>query len=223
MSDAHLLGAWASLLAGALCGALALRSLGLATTYVRDLLHIGAGLWVFGWSLWSSPVLPIGLVLLATAALASVPLASRHVAVVARFRDSVADQSERFTGLIVYAASFALFTCAGLLLAPFPAAAALLALSLGDGVGGAVGRRWGRHRYHTAFGKPKSLEGSAAVAFAAAAGVTAAATVYSVGLGPAGIIALAAVATTAEAVAPRSSDNALVPAAVWLAATLMTG
>jgi dolichol kinase len=98
------------------------------------------------------------------------------------------------------------------------AAGALLALALGDGVGGAVGRRFGRRVLRVPFGKPKSWEGAAAVTAFAAAGVWLALRWYGA---PAGVVLVAGagvVAGIAEALAPRATDNLLVPAAVfaWL-------
>src|SRR5260370_33321110 len=74
-------------------------------------------------------------------------------------------------GLVFSTIAFALLTAAGMCFERYSAAAALWALCLGDGVGGAFGRRLGRHSFSVPGGKRKSLEGSAAVALFAAAGV----------------------------------------------------
>lgn len=222
MTDLGLTAAWTAVLAAGLGGALAIRALGLATTYVRDLLHIGAGVWVIGWPMWSGAGAPIAIVALVAAAVGAVPLVAGRISVAARFRDSVASGDERFGGLIAYTCSYLVLTVIGLTVAPFPAAAGLLALSLGDGIGGAVGRRFGRHHFRTPFGKQKSLEGSATVAMAATVGVAIAATLLGVGLDPLRLVALGVIAAAAEGIAPRGSDNVLVPAAVWTAATLLT-
>lgn len=222
MTDLHLTAMWACALGAGLAGALVVRGVGLATTYVRDLLHVGAGVWVVGWLWWNDVAAPMAIVGAVAVAIALVPAVAPHVDAVARFRRTVSDRDERFGGLIVYTLSFVVMTWLGLTRDPFPAAAALLSLSLGDGIGGAVGRQLGRRFYATPFGKRKSLEGTAAVAIAAAIGVTIAAELFGVELAAWRIAVLGVVAAAAEGIAPRSSDNALVPAAVCAAAELLT-
>jgi phytol kinase len=82
---------------------------------------------------------------------------------------------------------------------------AVLVLALGDSAAALVGRRYGRHRYR-AVGTSRSLEGSLAL-FAVA---------FAVALAPLGIVcalAVAAVAAVAEALAPPSVDNLVLPLA----------
>jgi phytol kinase len=220
MTDAKLVLLWVAVLAAGIGATMGLRAAGLARTYVRDLLHVGAGIWILGWPYWHDAVAPIGICAVAAIAVASVPVLARHVGLAARFRNAVSDGNERFAGLIVYTVAYLMLTTVGLLVSPFPAGAGLLALSLGDGIGGAVGRRFGRHAFHVPRGKKKTLEGSLTVALAATAGALIASRLFDVLLAPWAPPALGAVAAAAEAIAPRSSDNAIVPAAVWLAATL---
>jgi dolichol kinase len=216
MTDVVLTFAWLGTLGGGVGGAVALRRLGVASTYVRDLLHVGVGVWVLGWPAWRAPAWPVAITLVAVAATALVPALAPRVRVAARLQGAVTGGDERWGGLVLYAVAYALGTAAGLLDAAVPAGAALAALSLGDGVGGVVGRRFGRVRYRAPGGKPKSLEGSLAVA----AGATVAAMVVSAWLGAplaAGTaVAAGLVAAAVEAAAPRGTDNLLVPAAVWL-------
>jgi phytol kinase len=222
MTDLGMVLMWSGVLAASFASALALRALGLATTYVRDLLHIGAGVWVLGWPMWERVSAPIAVVAVVAAVVASVPLLAGRLSIVARFRASVASGDERFAGLIAYACSYLVLTTVGLLGEPFPAAAGLLALSLGDGIGGAVGRRFGRHRFRTPFAKEKTFEGSVMVAIAASIGAAIAAALFGITVSPSVLVVLGAIAAAAEGMAPRSSDNVLVPAAVWVAATLLT-
>lgn len=221
MTDGTLLLLWIVVLACGLGSVVALHGLGLRATYARDLLHVGTGIWVLGWPSWSQPILPGALVVGAAAMTALVPLTSRRLVLAARFQQSVSEGDERYHGLVLYTLAYAGFTWIGLTREPFPAAAALLALSLGDGLGGAVGRRVGRTFYSAPGGKRKSLEGSAVVAVMAAAGAALAAMWFHTPVDPWLIVALGVIAALAEALSPRGSDNAVVPTAVWLGAVLL--
>jgi dolichol kinase len=221
MTDLMWTGIWLGILGLGLGGCVIMRALGMPSTYVRDLLHVGAGTWIIGWRWWSEPVLPVLIVVVAALVVALVPLVAVRVPLARRFRDSVSGDDERWDGLVLYTLAFTALTAIGLAGAPFPAAAGLLALSLGDGLGGAAGRRFGRHHYRWPWAKRKSLEGSAVVALGAGVGAVAAAALLDVSITPATVVALALVAALAEAMAPRSTDNALVPASVWVTATLL--
>jgi dolichol kinase len=207
VSDALVAAGAGAVLAGGLGGAVALAKLGVPRTYVRDLVHVGTGVWVLGWPLWRSPALPIAITACAAAGALVGP----------RFlRDALTSSDERWGGVAVYVVSYAVLTAAAFADAAFPAAGALLALSLGDGVGGAVGRRFGARKFQAPGGKTKSLEGSLTVAIAAALGVAIASAWFGAGAGIATIVAAGAVAAAAEAAAPRGTDNAVLPACVWL-------
>lgn len=220
MTDLQLAALWMAILATGLFACIGLHALGLATTYVRDLLHVGAGIWILGWPCWDGVQAPLVITLLAVLAVIAVPLIAPHLGLAARLRDAVSDGDELWDGLIVYVFSYCALTTLGLTAAAFPAAAGLLALSLGDGIGGAVGRRFGRHRFRTPWGKRKSLEGAVAVAIAAAAGVVLAAHLFDHPVSAALVLGLGGLAAVVEALSPRSTDNLLVPAAVWAGASL---
>ncbi len=223
MSDPVLAAGWVAVLAAGAGGTLVGRRLGLSATHARDLLHVGAGVWVLGWPWWNGLAAPLAIVVVATVAMALVPTLAPRVPLVDRFRRSVAAGDETFAGLVAYTLAFAVMTGLalagvpplGLDAAPFPAAAALWALALGDGVGGLVGRRYGRLSYATRWGKRKTVEGSVAVAVLAAVGALAAAAWFGVGVPAWHFPVLGAVAAVAEGLAPRSSDNLLVPAVVF--------
>lgn len=224
MSDLTMAVLWLAVLAGGVGITVLAHRLGLSAAHARDLLHVGAGLWVLGWPWWDGLVAPLAIVAGAAVAVALVPAAARRFESVDRFRRSVAGGDEVFGGLVVYTLAFAVMTALGLTAWPapvYPAAAGLLALSLGDGVGGLVGRRFGRLHYTVPWGKRKSVKGSVAVAVFAALGAALAAAWFTAGIGPWRAIALGAVAAVTEGLAPRGTDNALVPAAVWGAAILM--
>jgi phytol kinase len=132
-----------------------------------------------------------------------------------KVQHSVSGDDERWSGLVLYALAAAALTVAGVFIAPFPAAAGLLALALGDGLGGAVGRRWGRHRFRLPWGKEKSLEGSLGVALLSAAGIALAGCRFGLAPRTLAVLAGALAAAAAEALAPRATDNIAVPVAVW--------
>lgn len=220
MSDLALALAWSGVLSAGIACAVLLHHLRVAATHVRDLLHVGAGIWVIGWPWWEGALLPIAIVSAVALVVAEVPRLRRRHRAAARLYDAVTDGEERWGGLVFYTVSYAVLTTVGLLGDPLPAAAALLALSLGDGIGGAVGQRFGRHRFRAPGGKWKSLEGSAAVALMAMAGAAIAAAWLGGPMGGARILCAGLVAAAAEAAAPRGTDNLLVPASVWLALTL---
>lgn len=222
MTDASLLVVWLAVLGAGIGAVVILHERGLPSTYGRDLLHVGAGAWVLGWPAWSSPVLPIALVVLAAAATVAVPIASRRLALAASFERSVSGGDESWRGLVLYTLAFAVFTVAGLGVEPFPAAAALLALSLGDGIGGLVGRKLGRVHYRAPGAKKKSIEGSIVVAVMAALGAAFASAWLGAPVGVEVALGIGIVAAVAEALSPRGTDNIVVPGAVWLFASLVT-
>ena len=220
MADGLQTALWSAILISGLLICVGLRKAGLATTYVRDLLHVGAGAWVFGWPFWHSAIAPVCITAAATFFLLIIPTLARRVTLFARLEQAVSGGGERWSGLVLYAISFALMTWLSWRSSQFPAAAALLALALGDGIGGAVGRRCGRHFFTAPGGKRKSIEGSAAVAIAAAVGAWLGAAYFGVAASIWLLIGIGLVACAAEGWAPRASDNILIPAAVWLFVTI---
>lgn len=223
MTDVLLVALWIALAVSAFAACMAARRAGVAVTYLRDVIHVGAGLWPLGWPLWHGAFSPVALALAGTAATWAIPALSSRSDTAGRIRRSVSDGDERWAGLQLYAASFAAGTVLAFATRPFAPAAALLALALGDGVGGAIGRRFGRHFYAAPGGKRKSVEGSVAVALLCMAAVALAAARFGVCPG-AGAIALAGVCgALAEAIAPAGTDNVLLPAAVWLVLSLQGG
>jgi len=214
VTDLLLAAGWLLVLAlgGAFCAWLFRR--GMPRTYVRDLLHVGAGVWVFGWPRWAGWVVPTLIPVLALVGLAAAN-GTRMPSALSRFQSAVSDSDERWSGLVLYAVSVAVLTPVGLLYAPFPAAAALLALALGDGLGGLVGRNLGRLRFTLPGAKPKSVEGAATVAVASAVAVWIADAFFGAQASVPTALLAGLAASLAEALAPRASDNLLVPAAVF--------
>jgi dolichol kinase len=217
--DGLLVLVWSVIFAGGLGACLWLAGRGLPRTYVRDLLHVGAGVWPLGWGAWQSPWPPVLVAVTGFALLLAVPLVAPRLEAARALERAVSGDGEAWSGLVLYGLSAAAFTAIGLLgRSPFPAAAALLALALGDGLGGLVGRLWGKHRYRVPWAKTKSVEGTLVVVVVAALGTAMAALLFGVPLSVRLLISAGLAAAAAEAVAPRATDNVLVPLAVWLVA-----
>ncbi|HZX93020.1 MAG TPA: hypothetical protein VFE90_00780 [Myxococcales bacterium] len=223
MSDVALIVAWAALVVGVAAACIAARRAGAELTYLRDLVHVGAGLWVLGWPMWRGRAWPIAFALLGAAATYVVPALAGRVGALGRFRDSISDASERWSSVGLYGLSFATFTVIGFTGSPLPAGAGLLALALGDGLGGLAGRRYGRHFFTVPGAKRKTVEGTAAVALFAGLATALAILRFGAPLRPASIAAAALAAAAAEAGAPQGTDNLLVPAAVWIALVAVQG
>lgn len=214
MFDLTLATFWLLVLAGALAAGVVLARRGVPTTYVRDLIHVGAGSWVLGWPYWREPVAPIVLVTLGLLGVLLAPRLATRLPAARALVGSLTGGDERWAGVVLYVVAYAVLTPLGLLVAPFPAAAALLALALGDGLGGLVGRSVGRHGYNVPWGKRKSVEGSLVVAAGAAVALLAAGWAHGVSSSVGQVLSFALVAAGVEAVSPRSSDNLLMPAAL---------
>ncbi|MBK7585909.1 MAG: hypothetical protein IPI67_37700 [Myxococcales bacterium] len=202
-------------LAMGLGGCVLVHHLGLATTYVRDLLHVGTGVWVFAWPWFDGRVAPLAIVALAALLTVSVPLVAGRSGWAQRVHDTFAGGDEHWRGLSLYTLAYAVFTLLGFVRAPFPAAAGLLALSLGDGVGGLVGRRFGKRRFRAPGGKQKSFEGSLVVLVASTLGVLLAGWYFGAKVELSKAAGLGLGAALAEALSPRGSDNLIVPTVVW--------
>jgi dolichol kinase len=215
MADTGLAALWVAILLAGLLAAAGLGYLGLSRTHVRDVLHIGAGVWPLGWPFWQGRAAPLAIVWGALLAMAGVPFLAQRFRLLSRLQAGVSSREEQWSGLVLYTLSMALLTTVGFLWAPFPAAAALFALALGDGVGGAVGLAFGRRRFRAPGGKAKSLEGSLAVAVFSALGVALAARWFSVPVPPSTLLLTGVVAAVAEAVSPRATDNVVLPACVF--------
>jgi dolichol kinase len=215
MVDTGLAALWVAILLGGLLVAGGLAKLGLSRTHVRDTLHVGAGVWPLGWPFWHARLAPLAIVWTALLAMSALPSLAKRVPWLSRVQAGVASGDEAFAGLVLYTLSVAVLTTVGLFRAPFAAAAALLALALGDGVGGAVGLAFGMRRYRFLRGKTKSLEGSLTVALFSTLGVLLAARWFSspVGLGLAVVAGL--LAALGEAVSPSATDNLVLPACVF--------
>jgi len=230
LKDTFLTLLWLGILGGGAFFCVFVKRKGLRTTYVRDLLHIGTGLWVFGLPFWEKAAAPVSIVSLAFAGVILVPLFRRCVPALDGFYGSVSDGEERWTGIVIYVFSFALFTSLGFFLHRlFAAACAMGSLAVGDGLGGLLGSGLGKRRYRLPWAKDKSYLGSLAVAAGSLAAILIVACwfryladlplVFEWGH----FLIGAALAALAEAISPRSSDNFFLPAALFVYLALMQG
>ncbi len=206
------------------------RFAGVPPHVTRKLIHIGAGMWVFGvlalFSRWQVGVVPFASFIVVNA------LLYRYRAVGAM------DSEDSSHGTIYFAAAIALLFAVfwrpeGPVDRLLPAVCGVMALTWGDALAALIGRRFGRHRY-TIFGSNRSWEGSAVML-----GVSALAVLLTllllpgsalaplappVGPGRATLAALVAalVGTAVEGGSPHGSDNLTVPLAVAAAVAFVT-
>jgi len=206
---------------GMLLGVEALgRALRWSTPFTRKIIHIGAGLWVWGilalFDHWYWGIIPFATFI------------GLNYAFYRQQTFKQMDASDSTPGTVYFAFSitalFALLwrTGEGVLDRAPLAVAAVMAMTLGDALASIVGRRWGAHRY-TVFGYARSWEGTAAMAVFSFAGILFSLLVvpasplspnsFPVGARAAlGMSALGTlVATAAEAVSPVGTDNLSVP------------
>jgi uncharacterized protein (TIGR00297 family) len=132
------------------------RGMGWPPEFTRKLVHVGAGMWVFGALLlfdhWWAALIPT------TAFIAINYISARRTLIPAM-------DAARSAGLgtVWFMVSFTvLLGWMGALGRPVLAAAAMMALTWGDAAAALMGRALGRHRY-TIAGETRSLEGSAAL------------------------------------------------------------
>src|SRR5262245_58137787 len=185
----------------------------------RKLVHIGAGMWVFGvlalFETWQIGILPFATFILVNY-------------LFYRYRVFGAmDAADSPPGTVYFALAVTLLF--GLLWRPAGpldrapiAVAGAMALTWGDALAALIGRRWGRRRYRLG-ASGRSWEGSAVMFIASAIAIFLALTLLpasalspyapSIGIGRALLAALlgAGAATLAEAASPRGTDNLSVP------------
>lgn len=209
------------------------RRLGWRQTVTRKVIHIGAGLWVWGilglFDHWIYGIIPFATFIIL------------NYVFYRRQSFSAMDTSESTPGTVYFALSitvlFALLWRTGGAPDRAPiAAAAVMAMTLGDAAASLIGEQWGKHTY-TVFRHTRSWEGTAAMACISLVSSGAvllwlpgsALSPHSVEWAPMGAIAIAvigaAIATLAEAVSPAGTDNLSVPLlsglAMWVVSTLV--
>lgn len=198
-------------------------------TFTRKLIHIGAGLWIWGI-----------LALFDTWYYGIIPFATFIVLNYIFYRQQsfkAMDTTGSTLGTVYFAISitllFGLLWRTGGAVDRVPvAAAAVMAMTLGDGMASIVGNRWGRHTY-TVLKSTRSWEGTLAMALFAFLGIFltlwllpgSALSPFSVTLGAGRALVLAllgtAVAVLAEGTSPLGTDNLSVPLLTGLALYLL--
>jgi len=214
MSDILQAVTWLFVLALGVTFCVFVRNLGLRVTYVRDILHISTGIWVFGWKYWHNPAFPSVITVLAFALIFILP--KIKVRALKRFIESVSDEDETWNGIVLYVFSFMVFTIVGFCWDTFSAGASLLCLSFGDGIGGSTGRLFGRRFYALPWGKKKSLEGSIAVFASSVFAILISAEYFDVEIALALPVLTALIVSIAEALSPKALDNLFVPVFAYL-------
>jgi len=222
MSDVILTLLAGLMFAGGLGFCVLLRGLGGSRDAARDALHIGVVLWTLLIGRFASPVWPDLITGIAFGLVLLIPVISAKSPAIKKIQSSVAGGPETWTGIVVYVFSYTVLTW----LFPYfagPALVAMTALSLGDGLGGMFGRLLGRLRYKVPWSKPRSLEGSIAVALGAMAGAAILKFFLPemADIGWLSIIVAGVLASIAEALSPKSLDNLFVPLVAFLTAFLM--
>ncbi len=195
------------------------RRLRLPAEFTRKLVHIGAGMWVFGalalfdhW--WAA--------LIATTAFIGINWVSARRTLIPAMDAARGEGLGTVWFMVSFTILLGVFWSAG---RPYLAAAAMMALTWGDAAAAIVGRAWGRHRYRIA-GHARSLEGS--LALAGATLLTVAPTLallapdrydWASALGLAALVAV--VAALLEPIAPRGLDNLSIPLGAGLVLWLL--
>jgi phytol kinase len=187
--------------------------------FTRKLVHVGAGMWVFGvlalFDTWYIGVIPFATF-----------IGINYLLWRTRFLEAM-DAPDSSPGTVYFALSITLlfiaFWRAG---APddrgYIAAAGTMAMTWGDALAAIVGRRFGRHRYQVA-GGTRSYEGSAAMFVAAFIAMLLTVLLVpgsplapltpplSLGTALAATLIAALLATVAEGLSPAGTDNLSVP------------
>ena len=189
--------------------------------FTRKLVHIGAGMWVFGAlalfdHYWAA--------LIATTAFIGINWLSARRSLIPAMDAARTEGLGTVWFMVSFTVLLGWFWSTG---RPHLAAAAMMALTWGDAAAAIVGRAWGRHRYRIG-GQSRSLEGSAALALATFLSVTPtlfllAPGIYSLGRAALAGALVAAVAALLEPAAPHGQDNLSVPVGagivLWLLET----
>jgi|ADGO01.1.fsa_nt_gi Dolichol kinase len=187
--------------------------------FTRKLVHIGAGMWVFGilglFDTWYIGIIPFATF-----------IGFNYLLWRYKLMASI-DAPDSSPGTVYFALAITLLFLAFWRTGSptdrgYIAAAGTMAMTWGDALASIVGKRYGRHHYRVA-GSTRSYEGSAAMFVAAAIamfltilflpGSSLAPLTPPVGVGAALVVAVAAAiaATLAEAISPAGTDNLSVP------------
>ncbi len=206
------------------------RRLGWQQRVTRKIIHIGAGLWIWGilalFDMWYFGIIPF-----ATFVVLNYVFYRRQ-------SFSAMDTDQSTPGTVYFSISITVLFCllwrtgGGQDRVPV-AAAATMAMTLGDAAASLVGYRWGTHPHRT-LGHTRSWEGTAAMAVVSLLAIGATLTwlpgsALSPNSAPMAATEVlvttlvgAAVATTAEGISPAGTDNLSVPLLSGLAMFLVS-
>lgn len=204
------------------------RKFGWKQFVTRKLVHIGAGMWVWGilyfFDTWYMGIIPFATFIVLN-----------YIIYKFQILQGV-DEEDSSPGTVYFAFSITALFLIFWRTAPasdmvFVAAGAVMAMTWGDGLASLIGKTWGRHTY-TFFKHTRTLEGSAAMFGASFISLYltlaflpgSALSPYSVPMDASFLLPAAFVAafagTAAEAVSPAGTDNLSVPllvaAVLWL-------
>jgi len=175
---------------------------GYSSHLLRELTHIVMGVWPILWLMFNYKESALLVPLVVTIILALAPEKIRRV---------FSRGDEKHIGLVLYAFSFTIITY--FFWKTFMGAAAIFCLSFGDGLGGFIGSRFGRHRYKLPWVKEKSIEGSLTILIVSVLAILLANILYPASSGFNYLIALIGglFVTFIEAISPYHSDNLTIP------------
>lgn len=174
----------------------------------RKVLHVGIGCGIWVWFLYNTTLGALIPPLIATITIGIAP---------ENIQNKFSTKNRLHDQLTLYCASVAILT--GIFWEYPPGnpvwigASAFLTLAWGDGLGGSIGKKFGTHNYEFPWGRQKSIEGSIGVSFGTFCAILIAQIFFS-GYWPPRVLPLlvgSIVAPILEGVAPKYTDNVLVP------------
>ncbi len=173
---------------------------GVSSKVLRELTHMSMGVWPILWFLFETHVVATIVPLIVTLILALAPPKIQRV---------FSDKDEKHIGLVFYAFSFTVITW--FFYMKFYGAAAIFCLSFGDGLGGLVGSRYGKHSYKIPWVKVKTIEGSLTIFIVSFLAIIIAQFIFGNTIDILLSLLGAIFVTIIEAISPYHSDNLTIP------------
>lgn len=185
---------------------------GVSVTYIRDLLHLGSGSWVLGFPLWNSAIIPIILTVGALLGITLLPYTTFKKAL-----SGVTNHQERFSGIWLYVLSFTLITTISFLLNDrYQGAIALGILAAGDGMGGLIGKKFGKKQFKLPWVKAKSYIGTATVMGMSLMVLLILTPIFNHSYTPSILVIIPIFSGIIEALSPRGTDNFFLPVMIFI-------
>ncbi len=178
-----------------------LKDRGVSSNTLRELTHTSMGVWPLLWFLFNDYLWATSVPLIVTIMLALAPKSIRR---------TFSEGDEKHIGLVFYAFSFTVVTY--FFFMRYEGAAAIFSLAFGDGLGGLIGSRYGKHRYKIPWVKEKSIEGSLTVFFLSMLSIAISQVIFVGHLISLPLVVLGGIFVTfIEAISPYHSDNLTIP------------